>query len=207
MENIKDYRVKITVRNNYLLTAMENAGINSIAELARRIKRTPTQLYGLSNLALPAFKANGQWRDVLLDAALALRCLPEDLMPPQHMERALPINSGEIEMEMTEVAGLLGSRYSQVESIPDLRIEKAEAEAAVHLSLEKLSERERYVVTRVHGLDGDPPETYNAISKHLGSRSLAHSIYNRAIAKLRRPGHKTAGPLKAALESLFTTDV
>ena len=208
MDGTKDYRVKITVRNNYLLTAMEDAGIASLAELARKCGRSSAQFYGIAGLKLSGLKSNGQWRDILLDAALVLDCQPGDLVPPQHWEKVMPINSGEIEMGREDVAGLLGPQYSPAEAIPDLRIEKDEALATIHASLDILDERERYCVERVHGLDGDPPVPYRVIAEHLGiSRSRAHLLYERSIQKLKRPTITGTGKqLRSAMETLGRTE-
>lgn len=73
-------------------------------------------------------------------------------------------------------------------AIEDRVITQMALEAISAYGLECLDARERYVLIRRLGLDGEPPDKLHSIGRHLGaSRETSRNIEAKAIAKLNHP--------------------
>jgi DNA-directed RNA polymerase sigma subunit (sigma70/sigma32) len=62
--------------------------------------------------------------------------------------------------------------------------------ARLYDAINTLTPKQRYVILRVFGLDGDAPESIASISRRLSASNpkvtIAHNRYNDAIMSLRR---------------------
>lgn len=58
---MKDIRVKISVANNLLLSAIENAGYKSLSDFARKAEISIGQLYAIINMKRPPIKTRGDF--------------------------------------------------------------------------------------------------------------------------------------------------
>ncbi|MBI2004639.1 hypothetical protein HYS79_00575 [Patescibacteria group bacterium] len=90
----KDIRVEVSVRNNLLLTAMEERGIKSVKELWRQlgVPASYSQLALLAAMKIAARKNNGDWLGIAHRLADFFRCLPEDLFSEPQQYEALKKN-------------------------------------------------------------------------------------------------------------------
>lgn len=181
----KDYIVQIKVRNGPLLRAMRQAGFKSALALAR----SSGSLYGdvlqfLSLEKAPVDKRTGLWRQSVLRIADTLGCAPEDLFPQQHYRETLRITSGEIDASLEDITPYL----SRVEQNPQKLLESAEAMTALTRFLNTLPPKERYVIDRRFGLDGDEPETLREIGEKLDvGPERVRTIESNALRKLMHP--------------------
>ena len=80
MTDVKDFQVRITVKNNRILAAMRNCGIKTISELAK-LSSTANTVVGNLILFKASPLAHGDWKNVAFNVSSALHCEPEDLWP------------------------------------------------------------------------------------------------------------------------------
>lgn len=184
-ESMKDYKVTITVRNNYLLTAMEENGIKNAAELARLSNVAPYQVGEYLNLKVtPYSERTGKLRTSAKRIADCLKRLPEDLFPPQHLNQPLAKNKAEFELDMEQVGTLVEA------TTPQALLEHREGIEAVHKCMNSLSEKEVRVLRGRYGFDGDE-ETLDQIGAELNlSRERIRHIEMKALNKLRHSSNR-----------------
>ena len=78
-EDIKAYRIKITVKNNLLLTAIEQAGYKSAAEFARAIGLIEQRVSALVALRNAPINQDGEFSLSAKRIMEALGAAPSDL--------------------------------------------------------------------------------------------------------------------------------
>ncbi len=204
----KDYRVNIRVKNNWLLTRIEAAGYPTIKAFARAVGITHyNTLSYYVNLRVPAVKRNGEWTSIALRMAETLRCLPEDLFPPQHVHRALKKSTGTLQLGADEIPALLGTMPSLAPSAED-DMEREEAGQLVHDMLDALPPRERTVLMHRYGLNGEGDgKSLSEISPLVGgvTRTRVQQIEWKALGRMKN-GAK-GKQLKEALQTIAREDV
>jgi RNA polymerase sigma factor (sigma-70 family) len=103
---MKDYRVCVKVKNNYLLTKMEENGIYTARELARQSEVSPTEVCNFINIKKGAYTKENQAREAIKRICKVLNCLPEDVFPEQHLYLGLERNTAQVEIDFQEVQQL-----------------------------------------------------------------------------------------------------
>ncbi len=203
----KDYRVDIRVRNNWLLTRIEAAGYPTLSAFSRALGiKNPNFLSYLVNLKRPAVRKNGNWTSTVLRMAELLRCLPEDLFPPQHVHKALKKSTGTLQLGADEIPALLGNMPSLAPSAED-GMERDEAVQLVHNMLDELPPRCRTVLMHRYGLNGDGDgKTFEETSHEVGdvSRERVRQLEQKAFRLLQHPSRSKS--LKDALRTIARED-
>tara|TARA_R110000787_G_C13223423_1_gene426437 strand:- start:35 stop:619 length:585 start_codon:yes stop_codon:yes gene_type:complete len=191
---MKDYEVTVRVRNNWLLSAMKRAGIDSLAELARRSGASYNTIMNIASFKYPILTRRG-WSPSAIKISEALKCLPEDLVPPAHIEQALAKNKGVFTADYAEVQALLTTTE---ETNPFAFIEKREQSEAVGKAVGNLSEREQTVINMRYGLAGERENTLEEVAAVWGvSRERVSQLEMKALRKMRHPAKSK--PLKGFL--------
>lgn len=171
----KDFLVVVRIKNNRILSAMKRRKIKNFSELARLSMCAPTILGQLVSFKKSPLRRDGEWRRAAMNISSALHVEPEDLWP-EYMARMLALKASvEMPVDLADLK-LLNSEKSVL--IKD----------AISKSLLKLTDRERDIITKRFGLDGQPIMTRNDIgTEYLRS---AHGIAQaelRALRKLKHP--------------------
>lgn len=104
---MKDYAVKVSVRNGRILRRMRECGFESQAQLHKACGVTMTLLNGLICMRVKGYNEKGEWRKAALDISSALRCEPEELFNDQQRQNALERNSAEVYMDAPQVHAIL----------------------------------------------------------------------------------------------------
>ncbi len=156
---MKDLRLTITVRNNLLMRAIEDAGFDSIAAFCRATGAPYQTAVDFIGFKRPAVLQNGAWRAGALSLANALKMLPEDLFPDAFKTRALERNKVEREISSDDVPALGFGGVRSIAYDPEAATMRQEALIAMRDALGTLSLRERAVLNAIYGLDGSPPKT------------------------------------------------
>jgi hypothetical protein len=60
---MKDYRLEIKIKNNYLFTKMQEYGIKNAVQLARAVDSNPTTVGKYLNLTNPPYTKNGELKN------------------------------------------------------------------------------------------------------------------------------------------------
>ncbi len=188
---LKDYRVQVKVKNNYLLTMMEKAGFWNVRQLCLAHDLSMNVVGMVCNLRLSVVNSRGGIRPIYLRLSKIFNCLPKDLVPPQHYEFPLPKNSGNVEISFQEISTLLPGFMETVPQLPDYRLEQEDFLHVLSGLLDELNPRERIVITRRFGLEGEAPATLKEIGDDLGvGKERTAQIERKALRRLARPDRK-----------------
>ena len=189
---MKDYEVTVRVRNNWLLKAMHRAGFYTSADLARASGVNANDISRYLNLKEPFLSARG-WRPSVIKLSETLKCLPEDLAPPQHTATILEKNKASFEASLEDVEYLIDSRGT---TDPLELLEQKERTATItEAMLKRLRPREQFVLACRFGLGQEPEMTLEAIGNKLGvSRDRIRQIEEKALRKLQYGANSNVNP-------------
>ena len=180
---MKDYRVEVKVKNNYLFKLMESYGLSNAAELSRASGLAQTDIGKLLNLKVPAFTKTGKPTAATQILCDFFTCSVDDLFPPQHINDPLQINSSAIEANMAE---LTSSNLLAGGTDPLQILSNDDAADLVAAAVGKLTSREKTIVDARFGLNGEGEKTLVQIGKELNlSSNRVRQIEQKAIRKLR----------------------
>ena len=183
---MKDYRVEIKVKNNYLFSLMKSYEITNIAELSRATGISVAPLHDFINLKRTPHTKHGRLLPSVEMLCSFFSCTVEDLFPPQHIEDALEKNAGAIEANMTE---LVSSNLLSGGTNPLELLEKQDTPAIINSALELLNERQRTLIEMRFGLDGEGGKTLDEAGEILGiSKARVRQIEATALRILRGRG-------------------
>ena len=162
---MKDYRVEVKVKNNYLFRLMESYGLSSAAELSRASGVAQTAIGKILNLKAPALTKTGKETATAQTLCDFFACSVYDLFPPQHINDPLQINYGAIEANMAELtsSNLLAGGTDPLQIVSD-----GDAVDLVAAAVGTLTNREQTVVNARFGLNGEEEKTLAQIGKELG---------------------------------------
>ena len=179
---MKDYRVEVKVKNNYLFRLMESYGLSSAAELSRASGVAQTAIGKILNLKAPALTKTGEATATAQTLCDFFTCSVYDLFPPQHINDPLQINSGAIEANMAELtsSNLLAGGTDPLQIVSD-----GDAADLVAAAVGKLTNREQTVVNARFGLNGEEEKTLNQIGRELNiSSNRVRQIEQKALRVL-----------------------
>ena len=180
---MKDYRVEVKVKNNYLFKLMESYGLSNAAELSRASGLAQTAIGKVLNLKVPAFTKKGETTATAQALCDFFTCSVYDLFPPQHIDDPLQINSGAIEANMAE---LTSSNLLAGGTDPLQILSHGDATDLVAAAVGKLTDRERTIVNARFGLEGESPKTLAEIKEIVGvNPERIRQIEQKALRKLR----------------------
>ena len=197
---MKEYRVKVTVRNNLLLSAIEDAGYKSQAEFARSAGLTDTHVTALVGLRACPIRNDGTFTEVAQTMMEVLGACPTDLWTNEQLSMRLKNNSAEGEMSKAELLPALGMNPIDLIEFkaPDEYASDTERTTVVANTLKTLTFREQMVLGKRFGIN-EEEQTYEQIAKEMGyTRERIRQLEARALCKLRHPSR--SDELKTYLE-------
>ena len=109
---MKDYKLKITVRNNRILKAIEEAGFSSQAEFCREFNLFVGNVNAIVSMRRSPIMKNGRLRQHAQEICEALGKLPEDLWNDDQLYTNLYKNSVEVEASTEEMQMLVENKTS-----------------------------------------------------------------------------------------------
>jgi len=179
---MKDYRVEVKVKNNYLFRLMESRGLSTAAELSRASGVDQSTIGGVLNLKIPGFTKKGGATSAAQALCDFFSCEVCDLFPTQHINEPLQINSGAIEANMAELtsSNLLAGGTDPLQIVSD-----GDAVDLVAAAVGKLTSREKTIVNGRFGLTGGEEKTYVELGRELDiSPNRVREIEKRAVRTL-----------------------
>ena len=188
-----DYIVELRIRNGYMRKQMLANGYYSVAELSRASGVRPSRVGDFMNLKTAPVKKSGDWAAGVMEIAVALKCLPENLFPPQHLEQPLKKNKAELEMDLDQISAITNAS-------PEVLLIAKDAQNILEDAIDSLGKREAKAI-REHFFEGistkeiaaGMPHGYGCnCAKCVESPSIGvtptqvHRILARGTRKLRR---------------------
>jgi len=196
----KDIRLEVKVRNNLILTKMEEKGIYTITELCRslngendaipfvssiKVKAFQTGVGKLINMKESARNSLGDWTQLALLLSEFFQCMPEDLFSEPQQWSKLEKNRTSAELAYSEMQQLAAQSRASV--TPELELQATELRAAINSVLSTLPARHERVLRLRLGFEGDV-KTLGEIGKMLGvSQERIRGIESEAMNKLKNP--------------------
>lgn len=178
----KPYRVTVKVRNNNILSAIEDSGGEAGAKWCSANGLVYQSVNDLINMTTGPLKENGQLRKVAADLCDVLGKLPDELWTNEQLY-PLEKNFSEMNMDLSQVISLLPN--DQQSYLPDFsELENGKIKQLVITALGCLTDRERKVVTRTFAHD----MTLDDIAEKIGvTRERVRQILAKSLKKLRHP--------------------
>jgi len=180
-DEIKDFDIKVQVRNNHLLERRKKAG-HSRASLCREANLCKS-LYGrLEACKIEPITQAREWRKIARDLAIFYSVSPDELFPAaiimiKNPEAAAKMSAREVSQWMS-----LENPYDKMERLTEGRIFSNQL-----LDKANLTERERILIECRYGLNGRRPETLEELVPEFKvSRERVRQIEKKVIRKLRR---------------------
>lgn len=201
-DDTQAYRIKITVRNNLLLTAIEEAGYKSVASFARAANLRQTDLQQFVSLRKPPINMDGTFCPAAKKLMETLGAAPHDLWTTEQLTMSLHRNTVEnvvttkFLLDATSMQSVLGENvlklegatYEDIET-PEQNRTKKDLVAMVKEAFEYLTPRERNVLSMRFGLNNQREHTLEEVAKHFRvTRERIRQVEGKAFRKLRRPG-------------------
>ena len=180
---MKEFRLKVSVRNNLLLSAIEEQGYKSVAEFERACGLGMGRINNLVAMREAPISTSGEFSKNAKLVMEVLGAAPTDLWTEQQLTIKLKTNSGERDIDADIVQHLLEqkSRTDYLPS-PEDSLLAAETAAIVNEVLGTLKPREKDVLQQRFVNDS----TLQEVGNHHGlSKERIRDIEGKALRKLR----------------------
>jgi RNA polymerase sigma factor (sigma-70 family) len=180
---MKEFRLKVSVRNNLLLSAIEAQGYTSVAEFERACGLGMGRINNLVAMRDAPILQSGEFSQNAKLVMEVLGAAPTDLWTEQQLTIKLKTNSGERAIDADIVQHLLEqkSRTDYLPS-PEDSLLAAETSAIVNEVLSSLKPREKDVLQQRFVNDSTLQEVGNY---HGLSKERIRAIESKALRKLR----------------------
>jgi len=178
----KPYRIKVSVRNNKLLSAIENAGYESVAAFSRAVNIQETSVNSLVCMRQRPLNKRGEFSASAKALMEALGAAPTDLWTEEQLTIKLKSNTGERAVGANVIEHLL-SFNEEMMTLPspeDVFFE-AEKTKVVDEILSNFNDREQKIVRmRVY-----QDMSFEDCADEIGiSSGLVRHIYSRVLKKM-----------------------
>jgi len=201
-DDAQAYRVKFTVRNNLLLTAIEDAGYKSAASFAKAIGYTAQEISSLVSLRKPPVNKDGTFSPLAKDVMEALGAAPHDLWTTEQLTMNLPRNSTEsvvtkrFLLDANAMRSVLGGNVAQLEGDlyeDDETLEqkqtKKELVKCIAENLDSLPLRHAKVLRLRYGIGGGSELTLEQVAAIFKvTRERIRQVEAKAMRLMRQPG-------------------
>ena len=180
---MKEFRLKVSVRNNLLLSAIEEQGYASVAEFERACEIGIGSINNLVAMRDAPILQNGEFSQNAKLVMEVLGAAPTDLWTEQQLTIKLKTNSGERAIDANLVQHLLEQKdRNDYLPSPEDSLLAAETAAIVEQVLCTLKPREKDILQERFGRD----LTLQEVGNHHGlSKERIRGIESKALQKLR----------------------
>jgi RNA polymerase sigma factor (sigma-70 family) len=192
--DLPEYRIRVSVRNNLLLSAIEAAGYKNQSEFARAIGLSPQHLSDITGLRKPPILQSGEFSEVARTIMEALGACPTDLWTEAQLSMRLDHNTGQISVGEARMKAIMSDALLQqrLPAIEDRTPEDAamagEFRAVAAELLGSLTKREAQVLRMRYGFDGYDEHTLLEVGNVLDiSAPRVRQIEAIALRKMRHP--------------------
>jgi RNA polymerase sigma factor (sigma-70 family) len=197
-----DIKVIVTVKNNVMLRAMDQAGFETASALAEASGTSPTDVGHYLNLKLAPYNSRGELRPPIERIARALGRLPEDLFPAPFVRRALERNRVEREISSDDLPALMGHNSPSIAYNPERSAVVQEALASLDAALSELRPRDRQALTLIYGLGCGQRHTLEEAARIMGvTRERVRQMALRGERVLRHPCRDLRNRAAALMDS------
>jgi len=191
-EPVNEYRIKVTVRNNLILNAIENAGHKSVAAFCKSIGMAPQKVTELIAMRKPPLNTNGEFSHMAKLLMEELCALPTDLWTSEQLTLKLKRNTAQRDVSSEGMRAALGMHAEEMLELmkpdaPDEAVLKHEMVNLMEEQLESLSPRESKILRMRFGI-GCEEHTCEEIGDMFGlTKTRILQIEAKALRHLKHP--------------------
>ena len=191
-EPVNEYRIKVTVRNNLILNAIENAGYKSVSEFCRAVNLPKTALTELIAMRKPPLKQSGEFSENAKALMEELCLAPTDLWTSEQLTLKLKRNTAQRDVSSEGMRAALGMHAEELLELmkpddPDEAVLKHEMVSLVEEQLESLSPRAALVLRMRYGI-GCEEHTLDEVGEKFDlTRERIRQIEAKALRLLKHP--------------------
>lgn len=193
METVNEYRVKVTIRNNLLLSLIEEHGYTSLAKFAKDHELNYGNLVEFVALKKSPIGTDGNFLRTAQQLMEIFGASPSDLWSQEQLTMKLPKNYSEYKVakeELAELAHNFSAITGQItHESPEEALYKKELVGLTSGILGRLTPREAKVLALRWGLDGTNREhTLDEVGAAFDlSKERIRQIESKAMRKIRHP--------------------
>jgi RNA polymerase sigma factor (sigma-70 family) len=196
---MEDYRVKITIRNERLLAAMEGMGYKSVAEFSRNQGLNGIKVREIINGTITPLDKEGIPRELTKEVLEILNLTIEKAFTETQL-KGFKKHTFEIKVEEEKLLQIINPAKNQEIKL----IEQEVKDKLSEIFSKYLTPKEEKVLRMHYGIGLDTERTYDEIgSQLLVSRTRIGQIIMKALRKLKHP--QVVGELmEAGAQDVFT---
>jgi len=176
--NRKDYYATLRIQQGRLKSAMQEFGVETVAELSRLTGATQSSIGRLLNFRESPRTRRGEWRSVTLQICKVLGYDPSELFP-EHLDHEIPTNRIASFVERSQLSG-----RETMQLGPADECQQSEMRQTIDEVLGTLKERERSILKALFWEEKRVEE----IADEQGvCRQMIRIVAERALRNLRHP--------------------
>lgn len=191
-EPINEYRIKVTVRNNLILNAIENAGHKNVSAFCRVVGLPKTALTDLISMKKPPITKEGEFSTLAKLLMEELCLLPTDLWTSEQLTLQIRRNTAQRSVSADGMRAALGMNAEEMlglmkpDDLDDVVL-KHEMVNVIEEQLSSLSKRQDLVLRMRFGIGCDE-HTLEEVGEKLGvGRERIRQIEAKALRLLKHP--------------------
>ena len=187
---MEEFNIKVTVRNNLVLTAIKDSGYTNLAKFAKDNSLALGLLYDTINLKRPPMLQTGEFSPFAMELMEVLGACPTDLWTSEQLTMKLKKNISYRELGKEELQRCLQSSARSLIGLdyPEQEAEENQATKIMVDMVDSLTPREAKVLKMHFGLDGEDEHTLEQIGEKMGvTRERIRGIEAKALSKMRHP--------------------
>ena len=185
---MEEYRIRVTVRNNLILQAINAEGYTNLAKFAKDKGISLSVLYRLINLVESPIAKSGDFSKNAKELMEVLGACPTDLWTAEQLNMKLKSNKVEKAISKEALIAALGvsSRELVTFETPFEQVSQAEDAQVIGEILETLTPSEERILKMRFGMDGNGGMTLQETGKQVGlTQERIRQIEARALRKIR----------------------
>ena len=186
----KEYRIRVSIKNNLLLSAIEACGYATIADFARDADVNQSTISAMINLKFAPLMQSGEFTRAAKQVMETLGAAPSDLWSAEQLNMSLGKSFVDRECGKAELIAALGVSSTELVgfSTPEEALHHGDQVRVVNDVISSLTPREEKVLIMRFGLQGVESKTLDDVGLAFDvTRERIRQIEAKALRKLRHP--------------------
>jgi RNA polymerase primary sigma factor len=184
---MEEYRIDMKVRNNLILTKIEQYGYKSPYDFCYRENFSYVYLLRFLNMKISIFDTKGRIRPIINRLCEKLNCIPEELFSASQMEASLKDNKKTVKVCEAEARFMLEQSNNQL--LLEKHYDNEKRDSLIEKTLNALTPRHKKIIEMRLGLgDFDREHTLEEVAQAIGvTRETVRQMEAKAYRIMRHP--------------------
>ena len=195
---MNDYRVKITIRNERLLAAMEGMGYKSVAEFSRNQGLNGIKVREIFSGKIPPLDREGNPKELTKEILEILNLTIEKAFTEKQL-KGFKKHTFEVKIEEEKLLQIISPAKNQ-----EIKVIEQEVKSKLSEILSTLTPREEKILRMRFGIGMNTDHTLEEVGrKFFVTRDRIRQIEARALRKLKHPS-RSKQLMEAGAQDVFT---